>query len=128
MDETKLFKALVDSIIADSPAEFGDKDIETAFLVRERPTPGQWIDVVPGGSCPAMALMYLSALPRTHKRFWRTSYEETNLSTGERERVKCLCVDVSINAKRLFTFLESRDFSGDAETLIGLYYAESITV
>lgn len=127
MDETKLFRTLADSIIANGPAEFGVNDINEAFLIRERPAPGQWVDVVPGGSCPVMALMYLSALPREHKRFWRSSYEETNLSTGEKESVRCLCVDVSTTAKRLFTFLESRDFIGVVGSLRDQYLAEEIS-
>lgn len=121
-----LLKAMVDRFVAPMTAAFGDGDIEKAFLIRERPEPGVWVDVVPGGSCPAMALSFLAALPRTHKRFRRKSYEETDVNTGNKETVRCLCVDVTFAAERLFQFLERRDFEGDAETQIGLYLAESI--
>ncbi len=122
-----LLKAMVDRFVAPTTAEFADKDIEKAFLIRERPEPGQWVDVVPGGSCPTMALLFLSALPRRHKRFWKVTYEEKDVQTGAKDEAKCLCVDISINAVRLFRFLEDRDFSGGADSLRDQYLAEEIS-
>ncbi len=122
-----VFKRLASEFLNDEPMFPVRIMRDENFLFTDRTTIdlGKRVDGAAGGSCPLMVRRYLRAVPRRHKKISRWEYyfydEKDVPHTGWG-----ISVIASFAAERLFRFLEARNFEGDAETLIGLYLAESI--